>query len=146
MGSKPIPSKRIYVLFELYFVHGHQSQGMGRTFRHASGFHARIDTIHAVVAFHRFIGFRIILRNPPWTSACAGHAADAFFLIDKDDAVFSLLHGAGGAYRHTEWIFAMITASELEFRLGNTSDRFQWFMAYLAKKRTNWQTLVRFAM
>ena len=119
---------------------------MGGAFGHTGRFQARIQPVHAVIAFHRLVGFRIMLGDAPGAGAGAGHAADAFRYIHMDDAIFPFLHRPGGADGDTERVLAVVAGAELELGLRDPPHGFEPFMAYLAEDRAHRQPLIGLAM
>ncbi len=82
---------------------------MSGALRDAGGFEAFIDSIHAQVTFNSLVVVRILHRDIPRAGFLTGHAADAFFLVDIDDAVSPLYHRVGRTDRNTERVFTMTT-------------------------------------
>ena len=67
---------------------------------------------NTIVALDHLVGQRIILWNHPWTGPGTGHTADAFFLINDDDPVFSLGNGIDRTNGGTKRILALVAASK----------------------------------
>jgi hypothetical protein len=67
---------------------GDETQGMGGTFGHTGRFQPSINPVNTIVAFDHLVFFWIELWDAPRASARTGHAADAFFLIQHDNAIF----------------------------------------------------------
>ena len=119
---------------------------MGGAFCHTGRFHPCIHPIHAIIAFYRLVGVRVHLRNIPGTGPGAGHAADAFFLVNIDYAIVSLDHCIGGTDGDTERVVAMVAGTERKFGFRYPFHRFKRFMAYFTEKRADGQLFVGLAV
>jgi hypothetical protein len=67
---------------------GDKTQGMGGTFCHTGRFQAGINPVNAKVALDHLVFLWVELWDAPWTCTSTGHAANAFFLIQHNNAVF----------------------------------------------------------
>lgn len=130
----------------LYGLQTNQLQSMGRAFGYACRFQAGIQPIHTEIAFYGIAVIGIFHRNIPGTGFRAGHAANAFFLVNVDDTVISLNHGLGRADRHTERFFAMAASCKNDFGFGNATYHLQRGAADIAEKGADGQLLVGLAM
>lgn len=133
-------------LFQSNLLHGDQFQGMGGTFGHTGRLQASIQTVHAIIAFYRLVGYWIVLRDAPGTGPGTGHATDALPCLHIDDAVAPLFHRPGGTDGDAERILAVVARAELELGFRDSPYGFERFMAYFAENRPHRQALVGLTM
>ena len=119
---------------------------MGGALGNTCRFEPRIQAIHAEVAFHRLVVVRIFHRNIPGAGCLTGHTANAFFLVNEDDAVITLNHCLCRTDRNTEWLFAMAAGGKNDFRFGNAAYFLERGAGNIAEKGAHGQLLVGLAM
>lgn len=119
---------------------------MSRAFGNAGGLETSINSIDTIITFYRFASIRIELGNFPWTGARTSHAANAFFLVNIDDAVSSFDHGRGGTSRHTKGIVAVITGTEGKLCPGDAAYGFQGRVTYYTGNRADRQEFAGLAV
>lgn len=84
-------------------------------------FESTVDPVQAVVAFDRLARGWIKLRDIPGAGILAGHAADAFLLIDMDDTVGSFQHGVSRADRHALRVLAVVAGTKRKDGFGHSA-------------------------
>ena len=122
-------------------------QAVSGTGGYAGRIQALIDAVLAVITLDHLARFRVPLGGAPGTGGNAGFASHAQVLIDKDDPVAgALLHGTGGASRHTPGIFTMKTGHEDVSGPRKTTDHFGSDLDDFAQLGAEGQIFVGFAL
>ena len=113
---------------------------------HTNRFKPRIHPINTEITLNHLVGDMIVLWYTPGTSASTGHAANAFSLVQHNNAILAFTQGSGRTNTGAIRIIALITTPEGELCFGNSPDRFKGVMVYLAEDRAKGQFFADLAM
>lgn len=119
---------------------------MGGTLCYTGWLLTCVDPVHTQVTLDGFAGIRILDRYVPWAGSGAGHAADAFVLINIDNTVFPLDHSVFRAYRNAHGVLTVAAMREGDLEFGHTTYHLQRGCVDFAEKGTDRQVLVSFAV